>query len=118
MRDLLSRNARFARLKWGSSLDPNARRILKTLTSDYQLSLEQGDLIWLDRGWYVTHTGLVRLARRSRCAGIQSRAVVEFCNPELRRWAFEATVYRTKACRGFVGYGDADPSNVSIIVQG
>jgi hypothetical protein len=35
-----------------------------------------------------------------------------------QRWAFEATVYTTKTCRGFVGYGDADPSNVSFLVHG
>jgi hypothetical protein len=34
------------------------------------------------------------------------------------RWAFEATVYKSKTCRGFVGYGDADPSNVSSLVRG
>jgi hypothetical protein len=35
-----------------------------------------------------------------------------------QRWAFEAIVYTTKTCRGFVGYGDADPSNVSFLVHG
>ena len=30
----------------------------------------------------------------------------------------EAAVFKTKACRGFVGYGDADPSNVSPLVHG
>jgi hypothetical protein len=34
------------------------------------------------------------------------------------RWAFKATVYTSDACRGFVGYGDADPSNVSPLVRG
>jgi hypothetical protein len=43
---------------------------------------------------------------------------MSFVIPKQARWAFEATVYRTKACRGFVGYGDADPSNVSFLVQG
>jgi len=27
-------------------------------------------------------------------------------------------VYKSKTCRGFVGYGDADPSNVSPLVRG
>jgi hypothetical protein len=36
----------------------------------------------------------------------------------LTRWAFKATVYRSRTCRGFVGYGDADPSNVSFLVHG
>jgi len=35
-----------------------------------------------------------------------------------KRWAFEAIVYKSKSCKGFVGYGDADPSNVSPLVRG
>jgi hypothetical protein len=77
-----------------------------------------GDLIFLNNGWYVTHTGLLGLARRNRCAGINVRPVSDFCDPSAQRWAFEATVYKSRACRGFVGYGDADPSNVSFLVHG
>jgi hypothetical protein len=44
--------------------------------------------------------------------------VSEFSDPPAHRWAFEATVYKSRACRGFVGYGDADPSNVSALVHG
>src|SRR5258707_2112133 len=36
----------------------------------------------------------------------------------MSRWAFKATVYRSQRCKGFVGYGDADPSNVSPLVHG
>jgi len=49
---------------------------------------------------------------------MQVRPALEFCNPVASRWAFEATVYKSRACRGFVGYGDADPSNVSPLVHG
>jgi hypothetical protein len=62
--------------------------------------------------------GLVRLARRNRCAGIHVQPVPAFCDASAQRWAFAATVYKSKACRGFVGYGDADPSNVSPLVHG
>jgi len=34
------------------------------------------------------------------------------------RWAFKAVVYKSRTCKGFVGYGDADPSNVSALVRG
>jgi hypothetical protein len=44
--------------------------------------------------------------------------VQPFCDPLAQHWAFEATVYKSKTCKGFVGYGDADPSNVSLIVRG
>ena len=36
----------------------------------------------------------------------------------MRRYAFKATVYKSRTCQGFVGYGDADPSNVSFLVHG
>jgi hypothetical protein len=36
----------------------------------------------------------------------------------LGRWVFKATVYKSPRSRGFVGYGDADPSNVSALVRG
>jgi hypothetical protein len=44
--------------------------------------------------------------------------VPEFSDPAAGRWAFKATVYRSAKCKGFVGYGDADPSNVSPLVRG
>jgi hypothetical protein len=44
--------------------------------------------------------------------------VLEFCDKNAGRWAFRATVFRGKSCHGFVGYGDADPSNVSSLVHG
>jgi hypothetical protein len=36
----------------------------------------------------------------------------------INRWIFKATVYKSPSSKGFVGYGDADPSNVSPRVQG
>lgn len=82
------------------------------------LSTESGDLIRIDGHWYVTHSGLLRLARKSRCAGVHVEPVAEFSNPGTSRWAFKATVFKSRRCRGFVGYGDADPSNVSSLVRG
>jgi hypothetical protein len=72
----------------------------------------------LNEHWYVTHVGLIRLARRNRCRGILAEPAQEFCDPKEARWAFRATVYKSQTCRGFVGYGDADPSNVSSLVRG
>jgi len=40
------------------------------------------------------------------------------CDPVVGRWLFKATVYKSRNCKGFVGYGDADPSNVSALVRG
>jgi hypothetical protein len=61
---------------------------------------------------------LLRVARQNRCVGIHVQPVFSFCNVASQQWAFKATVFRSKTCRGFVGYGDADPSNVSPLVRG
>ena len=108
---------RLARRIW-ANLSREALSRLKEITAQHNFSIAAGDLTYLDNGWYVTHTGLLGLARRSRCAGIHVRPVSNFCDPSSQRWAFEATVYKSRACRGFVGYGDADPSNVSPLVHG
>jgi hypothetical protein len=99
-------------------MNKSAVELLKVLTHRYEFSIAEGDLIWLERGWYATHTGLIRLASRNRCAGIHCRVVANCSDPQTQRWAFEATVYKTKTCRGFVGFGDADPSNVAPLVRG
>jgi hypothetical protein len=110
-------NRKLAKRLWGS-ISPLASSTLKTLTSEHQLSVALGDLLLLDGRWYVTHTGLLGVARRKRCAGMSVLPVKAFCDPQAQRWAFQATVYKSKLCRGFVGYGDANPSNVSFLVQG
>ena len=40
-----------------------------------------GDLLLLNGGWYVTHTGLIRLARRKHCAGIDVKPVPRVFRP-------------------------------------
>ena len=77
-----------------------------------------GDLIYLNSGWYVTHTGLIGLARRKRCSGIHVEAVDSLCDSGANRFVLKATVFPSKGSSGFVGYGDADPSNVSSLVRG
>jgi len=106
-----------ARRIW-TNLSREALSRLREIIEQHKFSIPAGDLIYLENGWYVTHTGLLGLARRNRCAGIHVRPVSTFCDPSSQRWAFEATVYKSRACRGFVGFGDADPSNVSALVHG
>jgi hypothetical protein len=110
-------NAVLAETIWGK-MSQAALDVLEDLTRRYSLRITFAELLYLDGKWYVTHSGLLRIARRSRCAGIHVRPVSDFCVPSSQRWAFEATVYKSKTCRGFVGYGDADPSNVSFLVHG
>jgi hypothetical protein len=111
-------NLRAAKSIWSNQLTRSLRALLSALTIQFGLSVTHGDVLLLDRSWYVTHTGLLRLARRNRCAGIDVRPVTKFCDPSASRWAFKATVYTSRTCRGFVGFGDADPSNVSARVRG
>jgi hypothetical protein len=113
----LRTNLKIARSLWGN-LDKAAFRGLKELVEHHGFSISSGDIINLQGRWYVTHTGLVRLARRSRCAGIHAQPVPEFSNAARSRWAFKATVFKTSKCKGFVGYGDADPSNTYDLVRG
>jgi len=101
-----------------SSLSDLSLKSLKHLVEQYSLSISFGDLLFLEGRWYVTHSGLLRLSRRKGCAGIEVRPVRSYCDTASSRWAFKATVFRSKTCRGFVGYGDADPSNVSFLVHG
>jgi hypothetical protein len=110
-------NLKFAQKAWGK-LPQIALRGLEELTGNYSLSVASGDLLYLDGRWYVTHSGLLRVALRSRCAGIRIQPVHEFCDSQAGRWAFKAIVYKTRGCKGFVGFGDANPSNVSPLVCG
>jgi hypothetical protein len=110
-------NRRFARNIWGK-LSRVAFETLEELTETLAIKISAGDLIWLEGKWYVTHSGLLRLAHRKHCSAIQVQPVWEFSVPSESRWAFRAVVYKNKRCRGFVGYGDADPSNVSPLVHG
>ena len=116
LRILTLQNVRSARRNWSVSAALIAS--LKTLTQEMRLSVVGGDLSLLDGKWYVTHAGLMRLAHRRHCMGINVRAVPEFCEPSSSHWVFEATAYKAGMSKGFVGYGDADPSNTSPLVRG
>jgi len=110
-------NAQLARRLWGS-ITPSVLGALKRLTETHGFSVATGDLQLLDGRWYITHAGLLRIAARDGCAGIKTRFEKTMSDPPGGRWVFKATVYRRRASRGFTGYGDADPSNVSPLVRG
>src|SRR6266704_5857996 len=110
-------NINLARATWGP-LSKTARMGLEELTSRYALSVALGDIQYLEGRWYVTHSGLLRVANRDRCSGIRVLRMRELCDPKSNRWVFRAPVYKSPRSRGFVGFGDADPSNVSSLVHG
>ena len=110
-------NAEIAQTVWGK-MPQVAIDSLRDLTKRYSLRIASGDLLYLAGTWYITHAGLLRIAHRRHCSGILARPAHQFCDPAASRWIFKATVYKSLSCKGFVGYGDADPSNVSPLVHG
>jgi hypothetical protein len=110
-------NVKFARGIWGD-LSSTTLQNLKELTAAHGLSVTAGDLQLLNGHWYVTHGGLLRISERRRCFGIRTTVEKGLSDPIVGRWVFKATVYKSPHSKGFVGYGDADPSNVSSLVHG
>jgi hypothetical protein len=111
------REVKFAKAIWGHVGTPLLRS-LKRILSTHHLSVLAGDILLLDGKWFVTHSGLLRIALRKRCYGIRVLPESQLCDLASSRYAFRATVYRSPECKGFMGYGDADPSNVSPLVHG
>jgi hypothetical protein len=108
---------RVARQTW-PDLGPSRLRYLRSLLVRYKFSVALGEITRIDNRWYVTHTGLLQLASRRQCRGIKTALQERLCDPATSRWVFRAVVYKSSASMGFVGYGDADPSNVSLMMQG
>ena len=116
------RRARLARSLataiWGKEISPRQLVAIRDLVEKFGFSLVSGEIQLLNGNWYVTHAGLLSLAQRRRCEGIQTVVLRQLSDSAIGRWVFKATVYKKRGCRGFVGYGDADPSNVSPLVRG
>jgi hypothetical protein len=110
-------NAKHARAMWGA-IPRIALDNLAELTEAHGLSVAAGDLQFLDGRWYVTHSGLLRIAQGRRCSRIRTALQKELTDPATNRWIFKATVYKTAGSKGFVGYGDAEPTNTSPLVRG
>ena len=96
---------------------PSQLLALRELSRDLHLSLAKGDMLLLNGRWYVTHSGLLRVAKRRHCKGITTELAEGVSSPKEGRWVFKATIARSEHDK-FVGYGDADPSNVSSLVHG
>jgi hypothetical protein len=112
----LQSNLRAANTRWRLSVRQTSE--LKTLCEEFRFSVLSGDLSLVDEKWYVTHAGLLRLATRRHCVGIWARPMEPFCDVESSFWVFKATVFKSSRCKGFNGYGDACPANVSVLVRG
>ncbi len=117
-RILIRKNAAYAKASWPTGCSKQLLAALRELTTRFALSVQLGEITLLDGKWYVTHSGLLRLASRNGCRGIRVQPLREFCDAAASRWVFKATVYKSAHSKGFVGYGDAEPSNVSSLVRG
>jgi hypothetical protein len=106
-----------ARQTWGDV----GKAKLAELRSPVQrvgVSVALGDVCFLGKSWFITHSGLLRLAHRKRCAGITTNIEKHASDSLTHRWVFRAFVYTSPNSARFVGYGDADPSNTSPLVRG
>ena len=117
-RILIRKNVACAKASWPTGCSKQLLAALRELTTRFALSVQLGEITLLDGKWYVTHSGLLRLASRNGCRGIRVQPLREFCDAAASRWVFKATVYKSAHSKGFVGYGDAEPSNVSSLVRG
>jgi hypothetical protein len=106
-----------AKRTWGE-VGPAKLQELRALIKRNGVSVALGDVCYIENRWYVTHAGLLRIAQRRRCHGIKTSLQKDISDPIANRWVFRAAVFKTSHSRGFVGYGDADPSNTSPLVRG
>jgi hypothetical protein len=115
---LTCQNVARAKAQWPGECSKSTVHALRELTTRFGFSVRMGEIRLLNGGWYVTNSGLIHLATRRRCRGISSQLIPEFSDRVACRWVFSATVYKSSRSKGFVGYGDADPSNTSPLVRG
>ena len=73
MQRMFRSNLRQARSTWGK-LPTAGLQMLKELTYEHHLSISWAIFSCLDSKWYVTHSGLLRIARRHKCSGIKTLA--------------------------------------------
>jgi len=115
---LVRQNTKLAKSLWSGELSPFNLSALKKLTRESGLTLAAGEILWLNGGWYVTSGGLLRIAKENHCHGIHAHAMSKLSDATINRWIFKATVFKSPSSKGFVGYGDADPTNTSPLVRG
>ena len=93
----LRADLRAATAKWGK-LPPVAAKGLKEMQVRYCFSLALGDLLYLDGGWYVTHSGLLRLANRVFQAAFDGSSKSSFIH-HMRPHSSRTSNFRTARVR-------------------
>src|SRR2546430_17592834 len=111
LRKASRRNTKLAIAIWGE-LSQSALLHLNELIQRYALSVNAGDLQFLDGRWYITHSGLLGIAQRRHCFGIRTTLQKDLSDHSLSHWVFKATVYKSLGSKGFVGYGEIGRAHV------
>jgi len=117
IKQLVRQNSQLAKELWNPLTRAQIQQ-LKGLTAEFSLSVAAGEVQLIEGCWYITHSGLLGVARRKNCTGIHVTPLPNLCDPRASVWAFVSTVFKSKNCRGFVGHGDATPCNTSELVRG
>src|ERR1700728_4069715 len=92
----LRENLRLARQLLGGILPTRLVKPLEALSKDFRFSLSNGELQIINGSWYVTHIGLLRLARRKRCSGIHVDVIDSLCDSAASRFVLKATVFPSR----------------------
>jgi hypothetical protein len=61
---------------------------------------------------------LLKIAHRNHCSSIEVDPALELSSPQDKCWVFRATVHKRGGRQVYVGYGDADPSNINPTMRG
>src|ERR1041385_8022994 len=101
--ELLTTNSRLAKKIWKGKVARQQLCSLDEITERFELSVRAGDLLLLQGKWYITNSGLMRVAAKNRCSGITVEILDKFSNPASQKWVFRATVYKQRSVNGFVG---------------
>src|SRR5579862_9846 len=89
-------NRRWAQRLWGP-LHSTAISALRQLTKTLSVSVTGGDVQLLENRWYITHSGLLRIAQRRNCLGIETAIQDLLSDPLQKRWVIKATVFKNLA---------------------
>src|SRR5216110_2165396 len=71
-------------------MTPSKLRELHEMSCRYRVSVQSKEIILVDDHWYITHSGLLRIAARSKCVGIRTMAQENLCDPAVSSWVFKA----------------------------
>ena len=85
---LARNNLAHAKALWPAQCSKYMLKVLRELTTTFGFSVASGELRIIDGHWYVTHSGLLRLANRRLCNSIRVEPVLQFSDPDSQTLGF------------------------------